>query len=143
MAPEAGPPTGSEAPVRLGRLSVGGDGRQVVALLLVVKLASMILIGALLSAAGVAAGFGVSAMSEPMADADVTLSVPAKFLAKHPLWGLLAGVPAIACGVIGLVWRRTAWLCAILGTIVLVAAVVVLAFAIFGTLVDLQDQMLA
>lgn len=120
--------------------------QQVLGLLLTLKLASLIVVGVLLSVAGVIAGHAVASMSGAMMNAETVLSVPAATLADTPAWGVLAGVPAIACGAIGLLnrigTRRSAWLWAALGTFALAGAVIGLGVVVFGSMVALQDQLL-
>jgi len=120
--------------------------QEVLGLLLTLKLASLIVVGVLLSVAGVIAGHAVASMSGEMMDAETVLSVPAAVLADTPAWGVLAGVPAIACGAIGLLnrigSRRSAWLWAALGTFALAGAVIGLGVVVFGSMVALQDQLL-
>jgi hypothetical protein len=120
--------------------------QQVLGLLLTLKLASLIVVGVLLSVAGVIAGHAVASMSGEMMDSETVLSPPAATLADTPAWGVLAGVPAIACGAIGLLnrigTRRSAWLWAALGTFALAGAVIGLGVVVFGSMIALQDQLL-
>lgn len=120
--------------------------QEILGLLLTLKLASLIVVGVLLSVAGVIAGHAVASMSGAMMNAETVLSVPAATLADTPAWGVLAGVPAIACGAIGLLnrigTRRSAWLWAALGTFALAGAVIGLGVVVFGSMIALQDQLL-
>ncbi|MDA0974649.1 MAG: hypothetical protein O2927_01655 [Planctomycetota bacterium] len=117
--------------------------RQVVRLLLTLKLASLIVVGALLCVAGVIAGHAVAAMAGESMDAEAILSAPAMAIAANPAWGVLAGIPSIVCGAAGLVFRRGAWIWATVGTLTLVAGVLLLGLVIFGSLATLQDRLLS
>lgn len=116
------------------------EAAQILGLLLTLKLASLIVVGILLSVAGVIAAHAAASIAVEM---DGDLSPPARILAETPAWGVAAGVPVILCGAIGLLHRRSAWLWAAIGTIAAAAAVIGLGVMVFGSLASLQDRLLS
>lgn len=137
--PHVDPPAPTpDDPASTGVPSGSRDAGEVLGLLSILKLASLIVVGLLLSVAGVIAGHAVATMGEQM---KAMPSAAAELLAHRPAWGALAGVPAVLCGAIGLMRRRAAWRWAAAGTIAVAAALVGIGVLVFGTLASLQEQL--
>lgn len=112
------------------------ETRQVLSLLRTAKLVSLLVIGPLLSAGGVVAGFAVASLAR---ETELALGGLALALASNPWWGLLVGVPVIACGIVGLKDRRRAWLWAALGTLAMAIAVLTIGLVVVGTLGEVYE----
>lgn len=119
------------SPLRSLKPPAGSDAGRVLDLLRTAKLISLLVIGPLLSAGGVVAGYAVASLAR---ETEQVLSGVSLLLASNPWWGLLVGAPAIACGAIGLRDRRRAWAWAALGTLAMAIAVLAIGVVVIGTL---------
>lgn len=116
----------------------GSEARRVLDLLRTAKLISLLVIGPLLSAGGVVAGFAVASLAR---ETEVVLSAPSLLLASNPWWGTLIGLPVFLCGILGLKDRRRAWMWAALGTLAMAVGVLGIGIVVVGTLGEVYGSL--
>ena len=128
----------TESPLASLQPPAGSEARRVLDLLRTAKLISLLVIGPLLSAGGVVAGYAVASLAR---ETDLALLGPSLLLASNPWWGTLAGLPVVACGVIGLKDRRRAWVWAAVGTLAMALAVLGIGVVVVGTLSEVYGSL--
>lgn len=114
------------------------ETRHVFALLRTAKLISLLVIAPLLSAGGVIAGYALASLAR---ETELSLTGLSLALANSPWWGLLFGVPVLACGTLGLKDRQRAWLWAALGTLAMAIAVLAIGIVVVGTLGEVYESL--
>ena len=118
----------------------GTESPRVLDLLRTAKLISLLVIGPLLAAGGVVAGYAVASLAR---ETEMTLSGPSMLLASNPWWGVLIGAPVVLCGILGLKDRRRAWVWAALGTLAMAIAVLVIGIVVVGSLGEVYESLCA
>ena len=116
----------------------GTESPRVLDLLRTAKLISLLVIGPLLAAGGVVAGFAVASLAR---ETEMTLSGPSMLLASNPWWGVLIGAHVVLCGILGLKDRRRAWVWAALGTLAMAIAVLVIGIVVVGSLGEVYESL--